>query len=154
VRRELVVVITAFTLLGSGVAGAQFGRRFFLPSDDHHRPTPTEFIATRWHFGTNGAIGHMGWSHNYPESEINLNEFIGRTTRIDVEDDSYRLLELGSPEIFEYPFGYISEPGEMEMTAAEVTTSRTSGSGTVARSIRCGRRRTHFGWARTSSCTR
>ena len=66
----------------------------------------------------------MGWSHNYPESEIHLNEFIGRTTRVDVEDESYRLLELGSEEIFEYPFAYISEPGEMEMTEAEVANLR------------------------------
>jgi hypothetical protein len=66
----------------------------------------------------------MGWSHNYPDSELNLNEFIGRTTRVDVEDASYRLLELSSPEIFEYPFAYISEPGEMELTDAEVANLR------------------------------
>ena len=39
----------------------------------------------------------MGWSHNYPYSEISLNEFIGRTTKVDVEDNSYRLIELSSP---------------------------------------------------------
>ena len=66
----------------------------------------------------------MGWSHNYPYSEINLNEFIGRTTKVDVEDNSYRLLELSSPEIFDYPFAYISEPGEMELTEAEVANLR------------------------------
>src|SRR5262245_65882498 len=78
----------------------------------------------RWHFGTNGAIGHMGWSHNYPYSEENFNEFIGRTTKIDVEDNSYRLLEVSSEEIFQYPFAYISEPGEMEMTEDEVANLR------------------------------
>jgi hypothetical protein len=123
VRRELVVLITALGVLGSSLAAAQFGRRYLRTIEDHEAP-PTEFVAMRWHFGTNGAIGHMGWSHNYPESEINLNEFIGRTTRIDVEDDSYRLIELGSPEIFAYPFAYISEPGEMEMTEAEVANLR------------------------------
>jgi hypothetical protein len=123
VRRELVVLITVLGVLGSSLAAAQFGRRYLRTIEDHEAP-PTEFVAMRWHFGTNGAIGHMGWSHNYPESEINLNEFIGRTTRIDVEDDSYRLIELGSPEIFAYPFAYISEPGEMEMTEAEVANLR------------------------------
>jgi hypothetical protein len=78
----------------------------------------------RWHFGTDGAIGHMGWSHNYPYSEINLNEFIGRTTKVDVADNSYRGIELSSPEIFNYPFAYISEPGEMELTEAEVANLR------------------------------
>lgn len=92
--------------------------------DPNNVPPATEFVIARWHFGTNGRIGHCGWSHNYPDSEINLNEFIGRTTRVDVAQTSYRLLELGSEEIFEYPFTYISEPGEMEMTDAEVANMR------------------------------
>ena len=110
-------------LLGASLACAQFGRRYYMPEDNPNVPA-TEVILQRWHFGTNGAIGHMGWSHNYPYSEINLNEFIGRTTRIDVEDNSYRGIELSSPEIFQYPFAYISEPGEMEMTEAEVANLR------------------------------
>jgi hypothetical protein len=122
VRRSLLVLVTALALLATGVAGAQFGRRMRQIHDN--AAPPTEFVAMRWHFGTNGAIGHMGWSHNYPESEINLNEFIGRNTRVDVEDNSYRLIELGSPEIFNFPFAYISEPGEMEMTETEVANLR------------------------------
>jgi hypothetical protein len=123
VRRGLNVLVTLLALLATSLAFAQFGRRFMRQIHDNDAP-PTEFVAMRWHFGTNGAIGHMGWSHNYPESEINLNQFIGRNTRVDVEDNSYRLIELGSPEIFEFPFAYISEPGEMEMTEAEVANLR------------------------------
>lgn len=121
-RRIGALAVLAF--LVTGLVHAQFfGRRGRIPVPDNNPPA-TELITSRWHFGTNGLIGHMGWSHNYPESEINLNEFIGRTTRIDVEVESYRLLELGSPEIFEYPFAFISEPGEMEMTPAEVDNLR------------------------------
>lgn len=113
-----------FALTAGGIVHAQFfGRRSAISIPDNDPPA-TELIISRWHFGTNGLIGHMGWSHNYPESETNLNEFIGRTTRIDAEIDSYRLLELSSPEIFEYPFAFISEPGEMEMTEAEVLNLR------------------------------
>lgn len=123
-RIATVLAALALALAASGLVHAQFfGRRFAVRVPDHE-PAQTELITSRWHFGTNGRIGHMGWSHNYPESEINLNEFIGRTTRIDVELESYRLLELSSPEIFEYPFAYISEPGEMEMTEAEVANLR------------------------------
>jgi hypothetical protein len=53
-------------------------------------PPPTEFVAARWHFGTNGYIGHRGWSHNYPNSDRNLNEFLNRATRLDVKEESYR----------------------------------------------------------------
>ena len=87
-------------------------------------PPPTEFIAARLRFGTNGAIGHMGWAHNYPYSDQNLNRFLDRTTLLDVELMSYRIVELGSDELFNYPFAYVSEPGEMELTEKEVANLR------------------------------
>ena len=120
-------VVAVLALVVASVAFGQFrGRRSagYGGTFNDNDPPSTEFVMMRWHFGTNGAIGHMGWSHNYPDSEINLLEFIGRTTRVDVEDNSYRGIELSSPEIFEYPFAYISEPGEMEMTEAEVANLR------------------------------
>ena len=119
-RRPTLLLAAVLALLVASLASGQFRRGRYAMPEDNDAP-PTEFVDMRWHFGTNGAIGHMGWSHNYPFSEISLNEFIGRTTRIDVEDESYRLIELSSPEIFDFPFAYISEPGEMELTEAEVT---------------------------------
>ena len=87
-------------------------------------PPDTEFVAARWHFGTNGAIGHMGWAHNYPYSDRNLNGFLVRATGLDVEQMSYRIVELGSDEVFRYPFAYVSEPGEMQLTDQEVENLR------------------------------
>ena len=116
--------LVGVALLGSDLVHGQFGGRRAAIRVPDNVPPPSEFITSRWHFGTNGRIGHMGWSHNYPDAEINLNDFVGRTTRVDVALESYRLLELGSPEIFEYPFAYVSEPGEMEMTEAEVENLR------------------------------
>ena len=121
-KRPSLIAAALLAFLAAGIASGQFrGRRYSIDDND---PPPTEFVGARWHFGTNGAIGHMGWSHNYPYSEVNLNEFIGRTTKVDVEDNSYRLLELSSSEIFDYPFAYISEPGEMELTEDEVANLR------------------------------
>ena len=89
-----------------------------------NEPPPTEFVAARWHFGTNGAIGHMGWAHNYPYSDQNLNRFLDRTTNLDVRLMSYRIVELGSDEVFDFPFAYVSEPGEMQLTDKEVENLR------------------------------
>ncbi len=87
-------------------------------------PPPTEFVAARWHFGTTGYIGHMGWSHNYPQSDRHLNAFLKRATVLDVQEASYRIVELGSEEVFDFPFAYISEPGEMLLTEQEVLNLR------------------------------
>ena len=73
---------------------------------------------------TNGDIGHMGWSHNYPSSDRNFNEFIRNATGVDVDIESYRIVELGSPEVFNYPFAYVSEPGEMALTDVELANLR------------------------------
>jgi hypothetical protein len=123
-RRHVIPAVAAIlALLSAALASAQFYGWRRCSMDEHVAPL-TEVVMQRWHFGTNGRIGHCGWSHNYPYSEINFNEFVGRTTRVDVEEESYRLLELGSKEIFQYPFAYISEPGEMEMTEDEVANLR------------------------------
>src|SRR5574339_617605 len=95
--------LVGLALMGSGLVHGQFGGRRAAMRVPDNIPPPSEFVTSRWRFGTNGLIGHTGWSHNYPDAEINLNDFVGRTTRVDVALESYRLLELGSPEIFEYP---------------------------------------------------
>lgn len=120
--RIVAGTLVAIVLLTVNVAYAQpFRRTRGVPQNV---PPATEFIAARWHFGTNGAIGHMGWSHNYPQSDEHLNEFLVRATGVDLEVSSYRIVELGSPEVFDYPFAYVSEPGEMELTDQEVINLR------------------------------
>jgi len=118
----MVLAVTLAALLGTSVAqGQRFRSRYVI---ERNNPPATEFVAARWKFGTNGLIGHMGWSHNYPWSEQHLNEFVAETTRIDVQSLSYQLLELGSDEVFEHPFTYVSEPGEMELSEQEVENLR------------------------------
>jgi hypothetical protein len=81
-------------------------------------------IVARWSFNTNGRIGHTGWTHNYPDSEQHLNGMISEVTGVHAERMSYRIVELGSDEVFDYPFAYVSEPGEMDMTEREVENFR------------------------------
>lgn len=121
-RNVLATVLCLAIVLAGSLAMAQGFRR--SPRIMQNEPPATEFIAARWHFGTNGRIGHMGWSHNYPQSDRHLNDFLARATRIDLELESYRIVELGSDEIFDYPFAYVSEPGEMELTEQEVVNLR------------------------------
>ena len=109
------------SLLLTSITYAQWDSRYRI---EQNNPPATELIVARWHFGTNGNIGHLGWSHNYPSSDENFNGFIKQSTRIDVETPSYRIVELGSDEVFDYPFAYISEPGEMELTTKEVENLR------------------------------
>jgi len=117
--------LTLLLLAALCTATAVYAQRFRMGRGmPQNQPPNTEFIAARWHFGTNGAIGNMGWSHNYPQSDRNLNDFLVRATRIDVEEMSFKIVELGSEEVFEYPFAYVSEPGEMLLSEQEVLNLR------------------------------
>ena len=116
----LVLILLCAAVLHCAVATAQRSRR----GVEQNIPPPTELVVARWHFGTNGRIGHMGWMHNYPNSDENFNEFIRNATGINVELASYKIQELGDPDVFDYPFAYVSEPGEMELTDQEAVNLR------------------------------
>ena len=82
-RAKIALTMTLIVALGVG-AEELFGWWRGEPILQNTPPS-TEFIAARWHFGTNGAVGHMGWAHNYPYSDQNLNRFLNRTTGLDVD---------------------------------------------------------------------
>ena len=84
-----------------------------------NNPPPTEFTVARWRYSNNRSIGGMGWAHNYPQGELHLNQFLGGVTNIHVDDYSFRIVQLGSDEVFRYPFALVSEPGEMDLNEKE-----------------------------------
>jgi hypothetical protein len=123
-KRIYILALGAISLI-AGIAALGYGQfdifRFRIRQND---PPATELIIARWRFSTNGAIGHMGWSHNYPNAEIHLNQMISETTLMHVEPESYRIVDLESPEVFNYPFAYVSEPGEMDLSESELVNLR------------------------------
>jgi len=62
----------------------------------------------RYEFGID-----QGWNHDYPRAEYNLSLMLDDLTAIEVTVD-YRggnIFSFTDPELFNYPFVYISEPG-------------------------------------------
>jgi hypothetical protein len=111
-----------FILLVSGLTLAQFGgggRRGGFRTQQNLDTAKTEFVFARWQY----ADGN-GWAHDYPDAEEHLNQLMSEATGVDVERMSYRIVPLESDEIFKYPFGYISEPGQMHLTETEVKNFR------------------------------
>ena len=122
--RALPIFMLLAAVLATLVQAQGFRRGGMGYTMPQNEPPATELVVARWHFGTNGDIGNMGWSHNYPQSDQHLNEFLERSTGIDLDVSSYRIVELGSEEVFDYPFAYVSEPGEMQLTDQEVLNLR------------------------------
>jgi hypothetical protein len=125
-RLTLLSLAAAIVMIPGLVASSASTQRGFFPFAfvRQNNPPKTEFVIARWKFGTNGNIGHTGWTHNYPDAEIHLNQLISEATNVDVQPLSYRVVDLGTPEVFDYPFGYVSEPGEMELSEDELVNLR------------------------------
>ena len=124
-RPVVLLLVGLFITASLGLLEAQrFGRRQAFIFEPEEIPE-TEFIFIRLRFGTPYGLGAMsGWEHDYPQAEHHINTLVAEATGIDIERMSYRILNLDDPELFKYPFAYISEPGTMELTDSEVENFR------------------------------
>ena len=120
-KRIVWLAILAAVIVATSADAQRRGGRW---NTTQNEPPASEVIVARWHFGNNGLVGGYGWAHNYPSSDQNLNQHVTDATGIDIKRMSYRLVELGQNEVFDYPFAYISEPGEMALTDQEVANLR------------------------------
>jgi Domain of unknown function (DUF4159) len=128
-RRAISAAVALVLLLAlAGYAAAQ-RRRFFNDfAQNQPEPSNTEFVFARVQFHTGysgyGFVGGNGWSHDYPTAEHHILDLASRLTRIHVQEQSYIIVQLESEEIFEYPFLYFSEVGEMNLTPQEIENFR------------------------------
>jgi hypothetical protein len=121
-RRVTVLISVAVVLFTAAFAyGQRFRFGFRVANND---PPPTELIVARWAYTAYGKFGGTGWSHNWPTSDNHISQVISEATNVNTTGMSYRIVQLGSPEVFDYPFAVVSEPGEMALTDHEVDNLR------------------------------
>jgi len=117
-RRILVLLLVFGSLAGAITAQRQrFGAPFFFPKNQPN----TEFAIARWY--SSGWRGD-GWSHDYPTSEEHILQIIHEVSLIETNRLSYKIVDLASPEIFNYPFAYVSHPGEVFPSDEEIVNLR------------------------------
>ena len=63
------------------------------------------------------------WATDYPDSDLNFSYRLQQLTSLEVNPDGL-VLELTDPELFNYPFIYIVEPGYLAFTEEEVVALR------------------------------
>lgn len=76
--------------------------------------------SSRWE---RGGRGGGRWSIDYPDADLNFSYRLQQLTALKV-DPKGRTLELTDPELFNYPFLYMVEPGWLEFEDAEVKALR------------------------------
>lgn len=90
--------------------------------------TGSEFVFARVQFNMDAGwildYREAPWHHDYPFSEDLLLTMISELTGIHTTRQSFQVVQLDSPEIFKYPWVYISEPGYMNLTPKETANFR------------------------------
>ena len=121
-RCRLALLLLLLGLLGAGVLEAQRFRNSLGLGQYFAKEAPTtDFAIARWY--SQNWQGD-GWSHDWPASEEHILQIIDEVSAIDANHLSYKVVDLASPEIFKYPFAYVSHPGEVFPSDAEIVNLR------------------------------
>ena len=59
------------------------------------------------------------WATDYPDSDLNFSYRLQELTSMEVDPDG-KILELTDPELFDYPFVYMIEPGDISLDQEEI----------------------------------
>ena len=82
------------------------------------------FVRIKYESSGYGGWGGAGvWWVDYPDAELNLSYRLQQLTSLKVNPEG-RVLELTDRELFDYPFIYIVEPGELQFKEEEVKNLR------------------------------
>ena len=120
--KSRLLLLMVLGVLGATALEAQrqrFGRGAgtFTPKEAPR----TEFAIARWY---SAGWQNDGWSHDYPTAEQHILQIMHEATQIDTNRMSYQIVDLASPEIFRYPFSYVSHPGEVVPSDEEIVNLR------------------------------
>src|SRR5689334_7568723 len=129
----LLLLAVAGVWMAASAQRNEIQRLFRDLQNNRQPPKDTEFVFARIHF--NGRYSRMsaggfmfrgleGWAHDYPDAEEHILQVTEEATSMNVRRDSYAIVNLGSEEVYKYPFIYFSEVGEMNLTKQEVETFR------------------------------
>lgn len=139
-RRTLVALTLAFAASAAlaqrpvggsrfdGMQGAADGEfeKLNVPYDGRVAFVRLRFTPARTGYGGGG--GFFGginyqWDHDYPRADRHFTTIMAELTTIGMSS-GHQLVAIGSPELFHYPIGYMSEPGWWTMTDAEALNLR------------------------------
>lgn len=129
--RAALLLGLGLTLVAEAASAQSFGRRssegrYRSPITDGMPEAKGGFVFCRlWYDASRGMPSGLGWSTDYPAAEHNFMTRIEEltSTRIDYwenGDPGYAAVRATDPDLFECPFLFMSDPGSVTFTQAEV----------------------------------
>lgn len=64
------------------------------------------------------------WHHDYPYGDETFPTFLKEVTHVHTAREAYQIVDIDSPDLFKYPFAYMSEPGYLELNDKDIKNFR------------------------------
>jgi len=131
-NRTILCTLLGAALLGGATFGLaqRYGDRRGVPDWETDREFSEDvftFVRIEYDSYGRGGYGRRGrggkWATDWPDSDLNFSYRLQQLTALEVDPDG-KILRLTDPELFNYPFIYIVEPGDMSLSEAEVAALR------------------------------
>src|SRR5215475_3310103 len=77
---------------------------------DSEPPKDVEFVYARirYHMTPDAVyVREVPWHHDYPYGDETFPTFIKEVSGIHTKHDSYQIVDIDSPELFDFPFAYL-----------------------------------------------
>lgn len=127
-RRWIIALLATTAVVGTvAVAQRYYDRREVPYWEPDKEFSEDVFTFARIQYGSRygwGGYGRRGrgprgrWATDYPDSDLNFSYRLHQLTSLEVNPDGV-ILQLTDPELVNYPFIYIVEPGDMALSEAE-----------------------------------
>jgi hypothetical protein len=122
-RRALLAAVTGLVVLASAVYTVPALAQLATGTDDRLAGLQWRFVRIKYHFKAESAPSEQDfygepWYIDAPAAEQNLSRRLKTVTSIEVGDPI--VLTLEDPRLMTYPWIYFVEPGNLQLTAAEV----------------------------------
>jgi hypothetical protein len=113
------LVALAATLTAQGFRG---GRRGRSPGSMPNANVAYDgrFTFVRVKFEPLGGGWDLKWDHDYPTAENHFMKILDELTTVRPNVEGSNILTFADPEIFQYPFSYVSEPGFWTLSPEEI----------------------------------
>lgn len=131
--RWIILSAVALTLVTAAAMAQRYYDRRQVPdweTDPAFAEDVFTFARIRYSSGYGGggrwygrSRGRGGWATDYPDSDLNFSYRLQQLTSMEVDPDGV-VLELTDPDLVNYPFIYIVEPGGLVFTEPEVVALR------------------------------
>jgi hypothetical protein len=115
--RRIAALTSLVLLSGFILSGASL--------DSPAKETEFAYARIRYHMTRDAIfVREVPWHHDYPFGDETFPTFVKGVTGIHTKPDSYQIVDIDSPELFDFPFAYLCEPGYLNLNEKDTENFR------------------------------